>query len=396
MSAIQDEQDRHLDETLREAGRRSAAPHAPTARQVQQWMTAHERGTPANIATGDARRGGVTLFTGRWRSRTMTLAGSAVAATIAFAAFLLGPSSMRVEAATILASFRQSLSEGFRVSFGELGADGLRVGGDFTLLAGGPGDGPGALWMRLSIDAVDAPRTFSIPWRRIDLEAALNESRGWMHLRTGELDADYLAEHPMMSMVDFYTSGGVLMKLDDLMPFLRKEVLAEVDQAWSEVRRDLSEDGFDINVTLSGQQADGLDADWNRLLRRLLAGQADVDELLAAVEPLAQAAATIEVTSPAPGLHALRIADIRVDNDADEDFLGRIEIEVHYQEGRGVLHAELRNIGPYAGWLRIEAADAREAALAMNPDRLLQDGRTRTFDLGGVLPLLEQFGMTLD
>ena len=97
-------------------------------------------------------------------ARLWTMAGSAIAAAVLLAVFLLNPvQPSRVEAAMILRSFREAAHQGFRLTIEHIDIEGLRAEGEilmqfaepvnFAGLMGSDGTIPEPQWITMDVNS---------------------------------------------------------------------------------------------------------------------------------------------------------------------------------------------------------------------------------------------------
>lgn len=208
--------DEQLDRNLRLIGGRIELPADPTPQQQARWKELPA--TPlANIA-GEPPAIGVRSMK---RNRYFAWVGSAAAAvTLAvFTGLLLVPSS-RVHAGMILQSFRQSLSDGFRITFENVVVEGVRADGEVNVTFSGPvdenttGELPvDSLYAEARVQGLPESESegLSLEFRLVD-----NAAESWLYFRTDSLPASLLEEEPMLAFVENMTRNGVLLDLENV------------------------------------------------------------------------------------------------------------------------------------------------------------------------------------
>ena len=159
------------------------------------------------------------------RHRFVTAAGSAAAIVTIGVLVFLSTSPSHVQAATILASLKQTSIKGLSVTFENIGDEGARVSGRVQIrfkqdidpedLINGGGLAPGNLAaVYLSVDVKTDEDFDDLPGFEITAEAALSEASQWVYLRTGDISPKLLEEQPMVGVLLSMTRDGLLLDLE--------------------------------------------------------------------------------------------------------------------------------------------------------------------------------------
>lgn len=339
--------------------------------------------------------------------RFLTAAGSAVAASIAIGAFLwIAPRHSVVQASTILRSFRQSLLDGFRLSMKDVGAEGVRVNGDFCVrfrCAGVDADGPldpsriepDAVGFELAVRADDSADA-DVRGLDVVLAGSFSPASQWVYLRVENLPEEVIQDEPLAMAFLPMLRNGVFLQLDglqgaltaplgDLFDDVFKAAPAQEPVSDPPLAR-MSWEGAG-RVMTEAPKADAFD----KLAEDLLYGRAGpehLDELATLIEKAARQA---EVVDLGGGLYRLTARDFTREtspDDADFAMLQRIEANITYRRGAGVESAQVLNIGDYEG--AIQFGPLSDTAGAARDAGRYVDGATTVLDLGSLAPMIEQ------
>lgn len=155
------------------------------------------------------------------RRRFVALAGSAAAAiAIAVTCGVMFVSSGRVQAAQILQSFRESLANGFRISFSNVVGENVRADGEVTVTFSHPVDEDTEGELPVQSFYLDA-RLAGVPQSEMDgldvqVRVADGEGNSWAYLRTDSLPASLLEQEPLLGYFQTLARNGILVDLTDL------------------------------------------------------------------------------------------------------------------------------------------------------------------------------------
>ena len=210
--------DELLDRNLRLIGERLSLPAAPTAFQRAGWKSASHSGVFASVP-GKARllQKGVRFMKAH---KTLTAAGSAVAATIAIAAMMLLPALQRnVEAAVIFESFRQTLNNALEITIQDVGAEGIRVNGKVIALRSlteeeqAPAeDVSGVCYVDVSVKADETAD--DVANLDMDVVLSITPEDQWVYLKMRHLPQEVVQEEPLAAaLLTGLTKNGLLLDL---------------------------------------------------------------------------------------------------------------------------------------------------------------------------------------
>jgi hypothetical protein len=383
-----------MDENLAMIGARLTLPPAATATQRESWKSG---GREPGASVHAARSTG-----GLVRRRPYVLAGSALAAAVALAAFLATPTQhSTVEAATIWRTFRESVHRGLRVTLADIGADEVQVDGHLNVLFKHAinlgqlfGDNQSE---DLPIEAVSGELNVTCgaeaePLAGLKLLIALGLSKAdqWIYLRSEDPTPLTQVVGPFAALIFRPLRDGLLLDLkgtldlDALFDPPPPELVApDVPPADAEPS--------------SAENSSGSDA--TALVRNFLAGQASTKELEALAAQLEQAAREVRVDQRAPGVFVLVARDFAAAADAADEatpqWLSEMSLEIAYREGVGIEWATLSNVGDRRGRVQIEFIAEPTAADRLERARYVQDGVTTVVDVAALENALEAlFGTT--
>ena len=126
MADQENREDRLADQNLRLIGRRLRLPPDPTPQQQAFWKQEPTHSAAEHFEHRSFPARGARFVR---RHRLLTVATSAIAASIVLAVLLVTPRGAIVEASMILSSLRQTLLDGFQMSFESIGDEGVYVDG---------------------------------------------------------------------------------------------------------------------------------------------------------------------------------------------------------------------------------------------------------------------------
>lgn len=330
------------------------------------------------------------------RHRILTVATSAVAASLVLTVLLYTPGGAVVEASTIFSSLRQTLLDGFELTLEDIGDEGVRVSGklvldmeglEITEVSGTPTIDPSkleltAIYAELDVKADESSDELS----GLDVHTvmALRADTLWIYLKMAGLPHSVLEEQPMAGVALWLTGRGMLVDLTEVRDLLD---IDELDIFGKPVFEE-SEAEFEI-IGLPG--ADG---ELGTLFTGLLCGRAGAPEIDQLVKEFSEAARYVEVTEVEPGLHVLTARDFTPEGEdvspEEAAMLARIVLEITYREEAGVESAAVRNIGAYDGAVRIAPIKGEVDPGLFEKERLIEPGVTTVLDAATLRPLLEQ------
>lgn len=359
--------------------------------------------------------------------RTLTIAGagSALAACLAlFAVTMIPTPATTVQAATIFASFREAVGNAFELEFGDLGAEGVRTNGRVMVITE-PGSQDSAAFASsaqaayLEVDAV-ADETAEQDLQGLDVHVALSlvPDQEWAFVKLKQLPHEVLEDEPIARMVQAMAMNGLLLDLDGLLN--RKEmqdILGELsihkhlEEATGQrneitIRVDADTPGkskekvherirtqihHHHHVDPAEQLAGFTEQELTKLALDVFTGKASAEQFRSLVSLLEQAASDVRVEETQPGLHVLTASGFNFEDDEEaQRMLGRLVLQIAYQEGLGLAWASLENIGQYDGWVRFQMVDASINDPCFNRERFVSDPAVQRFNLGSMLGFFEQ------
>ena len=364
------------------------------------------------------------------RMITLAGAGSALAATIAFAALLFVPSSgTTVEAATIFASFRDAVTNAFTISLEDIGDEGIRVSGEASIVfkegistGVNSSDEIHGIHVDLHIKADEDAK--EVAGLEIKLNAAFTEDSQWVYFKTKGLPHKLLQEEPMVAVIQAMSANGLLLELTGLMDELDPggggfATLSDLGittgaSASASASGDVKT-GLEVELRRQGvspeEAAEAVEAavaithganlepqatdseEFEALAGDLLTGKATADDLRQLATMIEEAASDVSVTPQEDGSYLLTAWGFDIDDesmDADEQaMIERMELEIAYKEATGVLWARLLHIGAYDGTLRFEATAISADDPMFSSQRYREDGVTTFLDLSAFKGLIE-------
>ncbi len=430
--ADQNEQhDRLLDSNLRTWARQASLPAEPDAAQQARWKqeASLERRLRVVSVPSTTRTGGSFM-----RRHPRITAGSAVAAAVALSAFLITPRSSEVQAGIIIRSFSDRIQQnGLRLTFENIGDEGVRVSGRFFMdfgphPAGAPDFDPrqGRLLIEAHIKADEnAPEVGGL---ELDSKVVLSEHESWVYFRPIGMPASLEEEEPAAVALFNWASSGILLDLNELSEILDSDDMQEIRNIPAEISRALQEalSGADDK---KGADAEGEDADdddspdagaskslkphielnattdsgipgldeeaLQAILLEMMTGKATPAQLDTLVQGLGQAAKNVKVQQVSPGVHVLTASGFSLEalGAADDPeaarWLERMEFNVTYREKSGVESARITHLGPYDGVINFEMTSAPIDPTLMSSAAYKTDGHTTVLNLGSLMKLAE-------
>ena len=391
MADQENREDRLADRNLRMIGRRLALPADPTARQQAGWKRGPARVTAAerDEYPSHSLRGARFVQ----RHRLLAVATSAIAAAIVLAVLLVTPRGARVEAGVIFDSLRQTLLDGFRVTFERIGDEGVYVDGQVAV-ALRPVKGavrparaavdPSELEVesvyaevRLQGDDSDENKA------GLDLQAvlALSDESQWAYLRMTGLPDRTLEDQPLAWVLVGLTGGGLLLDLDGMRDLLDTRPAQAPGVGAPTVTA----------AARPGRGAAGQN-DIAQLVKDFLIGRAGAEQIDRMLVLIARTARDVSLAEVEPGLHVLKVREFKLDAVAADDAaqLADMTLEVTYRAGGGIESAVLEHIGRYDGTLRLLPIGGRLEQSLFDKRGVIRPGATNVWDLSSLKPLLER------
>ena len=382
MAEPENHEDRLFDQNLRLLAHYVDCPE-PTQAQMARWK--QETDTNGDRAYDDARSpGGPFRFIKR--RRMLTLATSALAAGIALVVFLVTPHGATVEAGIILHSLRQTLLDGFEMTFERIGEDGVYVDGRLAVtLRPRVGtsrfhdgrDDPSLLEVgSLFAEARLRGEETSEAKAGLDLQAtlALCDSTQWAYLKTSGLPNWTIEDEPLAWAIVGLTSNGLLIDLGDspLLPELRDASGAELDSR---------------SVKASSRPV----TDPAQLIKDFLVGRAGADQIDHVLALIAQTARDVDLREIEPGLHVLRVGRFNLSALGTDGAvkLADMTLEVRYRQGRGIESAVLEHLGAYDGLLRLTPLNDGLDPVLFDKRAAVRSRLTTVWDVSAIKPLLQ-------
>lgn len=381
-----------------------------------------------------------------YRHPRLTL-GSAIAAAVALSVLLVTPRGSVLQAGTIMRSFTDRIQQnGLRLSFENIGDEGVRVRGRFFLDFGRDAAGQpdyDANNDRLLIEAHvkaddDAPDVGGL---ELDAKIVLARGENWVYFRPTGIPASLEEEEPAAVALFNWASGGVLLDLNEISKFLDSEQMDEIRSipgqvidALRDAYAEMDDELAAATLVSGADESDTPDADAAQQVRSqirvqtvhqarvathdaaqprpiatddpqlaaalmaLASGHATPEQIQRLVESLGQAAKNVNVQQVAPGVHVLTASGfspeaLDLDDDPDASrWLKRMEFSVTYREKVGVEAARITHLGPYDGVINFEMTDAPIDPSLLSSAVYRGDGRTTVLNLGSLMQLAESLG----
>ncbi|MCP4249666.1 MAG: hypothetical protein GY778_21710 [bacterium] len=384
------------------------------------------------------------------RHRLLTLAGAgsaAAAALIAWSVLFAPTPGATVEAATVFASFKDALGSAFRVTFNDIGAEGLRADGQVVVMydsdqgaAAAFESAPSALYVEAHVRA-DASAEEDLVGMDLQAAVSIMEGNEWVFVQATSLPTKIVEEQPMALVFAQMAKDGLLLDLDGM---LTEEVLSDAiiggpphvagrrHRAHADIDTDADadpdEDEAEVDVhenaevairignggppephsgnavSIKGDSASGGEADLDieltgmpdvdQALSDLLTGKATADDFQALAALIEEAASNVSVDEEEPGLHVLRASGFHFEDDAEaEELLGKAILRVAYREGAGLAWATVEHVGRFDGTVRFELTDVTAEDPMFDRERFMEDERVKRFNLS---QLAGMFGATDD
>ncbi|TWT45599.1 hypothetical protein RAS1_20270 [Phycisphaerae bacterium RAS1] len=415
-----DSGDEMLDRNLRLIARRLTLPDESTPHVFKTINLSAGADGAARHSSGVSRMHRTRLYT--WTS-------TAVAASIALAAFFYLPTRQSiVEAATILRSFRESLHHGLEVRMEKLSIEGIHVDGDVLIqfkqpitvqqIFGEKSDleaHMSGVYADLRVHAAEDAAEADVAGLDVETKLAFSPQSKWVFLDLRSLPTKVVEEEPMAALVTNFLRGGLLLELDGVIgdkdifggdddddddpdvTSVKRDVKVDVRSGGQPAAADKDEDddsstlartrmNFDINVD---DDADNSDEQFEQLLVSLLSGQADAAQLASLVQEIEQHAETVTVSEVEPGVHLLSMSGFKQDaDDAHQAWIAKMTIEMRYREGAGVESLTCLHVGDEDGSVRIGFVDATPNLSRFDKQQLIDQG-VRRLDVASLGRMIE-------
>lgn len=364
------------------------------------------------------------------RTRLFTWTGTAVAASVALAAFFYLPTRQSiVEAATILRSFRETLHHALELRMEKLCVEGLHIDGDVLLqfkqpvtmqqLFGEQNDIENHLsgvYADLHVHAAENAAEADVAGLDVDTRLALAPQNKWVFVNLRALPTQLLEEEPAVVIVSTLLRGGLLIELDGILQ--DSELFGGEDDEDEHAGASRAKKQVNVNAAAAANpNAPGADAsnkpgaaqkysnveirlgddlqDESKiaaLLASLLSGQADAGQLASLVTEIEKHARTVAVTEVAPGVHLLSMSGFKPDGDAaDEAWVAKMTVEMRYREGAGVESLICRNVGEEEGTVRLAFIDTTPDLSRFDKQRLIDQG-VRRLDADALAKMVGSIG----
>ena len=346
------------------------------------------------------------------RNRKLVFTGTAVAATVMLATIFATPTQRSiVNASTIMHSLRQTSHHGLRLSFENVGEDGVRVDGRLCLLFDRPinladlmeGSFPAGMGFDgVYLDARVALDESANEFAGMTLHAAIavTEADSWVYVQSDDPSPLVREAGPMGFLVQDWLTGGLLLDLtgviesEDLLG-RGKETGTDAESGELAGLAEIAEAG-----EVAGDIEDDKDAEIDALVKSFLSGSATREQIDHIVSKLEEVAAEVRVDQREPDLYVLTARDFTGaagEADAEEAaWMARMVMEIAYRDGVGVEWARLTNVGPYQGSVRFEFIDEPADEDRVIREDYIEEGVTTVFDLAGLIKTIEAMGGAFD
>lgn len=418
MEERREQSDRMVDRNLRTFARHVSLPGEPTECQKQSWRRTGVLTRRAPIQQG-------VCFMRNHRTLTLAGAGSALAATIAVATLLFPSPRSTVGAATIFASLRDAVNNAFRISYEDIGDDGLKVDGEVVVLYGrADGDASGAeeraaaVYFDAHVQAdQDMPTLAGLDY---ELRGTFSPDTMWVYVRAGEIPQEFVESNPIAAIYLNMYKDGLLLHLDDF-----RQQVQEVDwEAFLQTMAGLEQSapGADVptdgdllaQARLEAERVGEAVAEWstaspellnsspiilstdlqlNQLFGRLLTGKAGPEDFENLTTLITEAAGDVTVTPQSDGSHLLRASAFDMElfgvGPEEEALLADMTLEIAYDEDAGLLWVTLNHLGTYDGTVCFEQAEVAPDDPMFSDRQYRDDGVTQVVDLSGLLGLIQ-------
>lgn len=396
MSDHENHEDRLADRNLRMIGRRLALPADPTFRQQAAW-----KHRPAWSPT--AQRAEHVSLSARGaqfvrRHRQLTVATTAIAAAIVLAVLLVMPRGAMVEAGMIFSSLRQTLLDGFQMTFENIGDEGVYVDGRVIVTLRPVAEA--ALPMARTVDPseLEVESVYAEAHLQsgdseedqagLDLHAvlALSDESQWAYLKTAGLPDQALEDEPLAWVFFGLTGGGLLLDLDGMRDLLEPKA--------AESPEDAAPRGEQNAGAVRGHPERGAPGESGvaQLVKDFLIGRAGADQIDRTLALIAHTARDVSLAEVEPGLHVLKVREFKLDTLAADGAaqLANVTLEVTYREGSGIESAVLEHIGPYGGTLWLSPITGYVDQGLFDKRNVARPRATAVWDLSALKPVLQR------
>lgn len=357
------------------------------------------------------------------RYGVFTLASTAAAAALIFAAFLLHPAGTpAVHAKTIFNSFRSTEHRGLRIQCRNLVAEEAAVNAQIIVAFNRPLNLAQLIEQAdqddfSAVDAVyvDAQVELSeanedAPGLKVAAKVALLENEKWVYVRFDNLPQKLFDEAPFLMFFQNMLRGGLLLDLGNMKEFgpdfwkrigkndgddddeddddddannaaavtVKKNVAAHTRTTGTTTSTRTDQHNLKLNLNLpdDARADDADDAKTEELFKSLLTGRAGRDQLEEIVKMIEDGAKNVSVRSVGDGRHILTASEF----EDDDEMLKNATLEIAYREGAGVEWLAVEHVGERNGTIRVEFIDELSPADRLTKQSFLTDGATRVID----------------
>ena len=367
---------------------------------------------------------------------TLAGAGSAVAATIILATVVIGLGSHSVQASTIFQSLRRSFDDAFRLTFTDIGAEGVHVSGSLVARYDRTEEDLGAAMSEAEVVFVEAhatggPEADELAGLDIQVASCLVANQEWVYVRTSGIPAEILQVDPMVGMIHNMTGNGLMMDISGLInkgiapPTASGDAEGEPITLALEFGADKAEakpdpEGASATFTLGlgasatdaadgesvgGVQgkaqmhlttADGQDG-MNEWLTSLMTGRISMDQIDDLVALVESSAHDVSIDEQPDGTFVLTASDFAFEDmpgfSVDDELIEEVSLQIAYREDAGVLWATISNIGDYNGTIRLDLVDVTIDESALDRERWIEPGVTTVMDANQLTMMAQTFGL---
>lgn len=400
MPDLDEHQDGLVDRNLRRIGRAVPLPAEPTATQRNHWKQ-----PPAEPLAGSptlqVRRpahGGRFMRT----KRVILPAGSAVAAAVILAVMFLTPTKhSEVNAKAIVASLRETVHQGFKITCENLGTEHELISGRMWVLFRQPFSiarlfaGESDVELELGGIYGDLRMAFDegaalAPGLAMHVALGLNPGDKWVYMQMDDVEPLVAEVGPPVLLFARLFRGGVLLDIGDVLAdedlFGSPERIVD-DAAQTAPHADKASLGLGaFEIDLTGSQTND---ELAGLAHRFLTGElspAQLDDLIAKIE---EHAGKVEVVEVSPGLHVLTARGLKLDEEEVGDlpagWAEAVVVEIAYREGIGAEWLRVSNCGPARGALKLEFVDGFTPDVGLRREDFIVAGVTTVLDVGELM-----------
>lgn len=400
MPDLDEQQDGLVDRNLRRIGRTVPLPAEPSATQRDHWKQ-----PPAEPLAGSptlqVRRpahGGRFMRT----KRVILPAGSAVAAAVILAVMFLTPTKhSEVNAKAIVASLRETVHQGFKITCENIGTEHELLSGRMWVLFRQPFSiarlfaGESDVALELSGIYADLNLAFDegaalAPGLAMHVALGLNPGDKWVYVQMDDVEPLVAEVGPPVLLFARQFRGGVLLDIGAVLA--DEELFGGVPEAGDDAapaaphprKASIGLGAFELDLT-GAQTNDELAG----LAHRFLTGElspAQLDELIAKIEEHAE---QVEVVEVSPGLHVLTARGLKLDEEAVGDlpagWTEAVVVEIAYREGSGAEWLRVSNCGPAQSALKLEFVDDFMPDAGLRREEFIVPGATTVIDVGALM-----------